>query len=576
MASLATLPRRRVGASAAATLAAGLALLALAPPAVASGKRPDNRHASPGLLRAGLDPSLLRAPALRAFQLTGRDAARAAVTPPVGTVRTWVGADDREEAYYPKLYTLLGVGRYVEIWVANELAFPSGDCRNSVQGGARLRMSAGEVGYLVDQFDRNIYPKESQAFSVPPNRDGTQSQLNPRIFDPTGSGEKVVLLVDNVRDESYYDPNNSRNLPYVAGFFSAQLTEVFDRNIMTIDAYDWLHRTGPNPPHEPVPGDLCASAPARPFSYEGVVAHEYQHLLEYYEDRNEVEWVNEGLSDYAETLVGYADTRRSVHELGYEPHVQCFLGWLGTQTPYNPNPRPSGPENSLTAWGDAGGEQILCDYGAAYSVMLLLADRYGIPFMSALHREDRDGLAGLQRVLNRFRTRTTARRVVQDWAAMVALDDALDRGARLQSRAVRAADVRARSIRGVINWETPLAYARTGAPPNGSDYVRLRDARGRFLSAAALRSLSFAPRDGARLGDFTVQLVSYRSAGGGTAHLTRVTAGGRRTLTGAALRRAVGASNDVVAVIVTFHAPEGGARPARYRLTVNGVTQPGG
>ena len=57
---------------------------------------------------------------------------------------------------------------------------------------------------------------------------------------------------------------------------------------MTIDGFDWLHRTGPNPPNEPVPGDGCTSAPARPNLYEGVFAHEYQHLLESYEDGDEV------------------------------------------------------------------------------------------------------------------------------------------------------------------------------------------------------------------------------------------------------------------------------------------------
>ena len=50
---------------------------------------------------------------------------------------------------------------------------------------------------------------------------------------------------------------------------------------MTIDAWDWLHRTGAEPAHDPS-ADPCTSAPARPFLYEGVFAHEYQHLLHHY------------------------------------------------------------------------------------------------------------------------------------------------------------------------------------------------------------------------------------------------------------------------------------------------------
>ena len=74
---------------------------------------------------------------------------------------------------------------------------------------------------------------------------------------------------------------------------------------------------------------MCTSAPARPFLYEGVFAHEYQHLLEYYEDPEEVNWVNEGLSDFAIDVTGYA-TRRARHATSASTATsQCFLGCLG-------------------------------------------------------------------------------------------------------------------------------------------------------------------------------------------------------------------------------------------------------
>ena len=86
--------------------------------------------------------------------------------------------------------------------------------------------------------------------------------------------------------------------------------------MMTIDAFDWLHRTGANPPNEPVPGNNCTSAPARPFLYEGVFAHEYQHLLEHYEDADEVNWINEGLADWAQTLTGYVNPAKPITDEG--------------------------------------------------------------------------------------------------------------------------------------------------------------------------------------------------------------------------------------------------------------------
>ncbi|HLZ38981.1 MAG TPA: choice-of-anchor J domain-containing protein, partial [Mycobacteriales bacterium] len=42
-----------------------------------------------------------------------------------------------------------------------------------------------------------------------------------------------------------------------------------------------------------------------------------------------------------------------------------------------------------------------------------------------------------------------------------------------------------------VRWSTPEAYDTPGAPPNGADFVRLRDARGRFLTADDLRTLGF-------------------------------------------------------------------------------------
>jgi hypothetical protein len=155
-----------------------------------------------------------------------------------------------------------------------------------------------------------------------------------------------VALIDNVRDDNFKDRNNSKGFSYIAGFFSSGLNGFFNRNIMTIDAFDWLHRTGANPPNEPVAGDNWASAPARPFLYEGVFAHEYQHLLRSYVDPAETTWQNEGTSDAAIVLTGYGDPTAPIDDVHFDSHIQCFQGYNSVQTAANPNPRPGGPENS--------------------------------------------------------------------------------------------------------------------------------------------------------------------------------------------------------------------------------------
>jgi hypothetical protein len=303
------------------------------------------------------------------------------------------------------------------------------------------------------------------------------------------------VLIDNVRDEHFYDLNNSRRHTYIAGFFSSFFNELTDRNIMTIDSYDWVHRTRENPPHEPVPGDNCASKPARPFLYEQVFAHEYQHLLEYYEDADEELWVNEGLSDWAMTLTGYASPQTPITAVGFQSHLQCFLGWLEVQTDANPNPSEGGPENSVNIWDEQDGE-ILCDYGASHSFMEMLRSRYGRGFMRRLHRNDRGGFDGIARVLASVGTGQGTRDVLHDWSAMAALDAALDGGADLVSGSTGdAGSLSAQRLNASINWVNDDTHSETGAPPNGSDFVRLRDSSGRFLLSDEIESISFDGAD---------------------------------------------------------------------------------
>ena len=378
--------------------------------------------------------------------------------PQVGELRNWAGLDIVHGAIYPKAFTLRGLGDKIEVWVATGRRtfagassvgtdFQDGDCRN----GVRTAITDDQVRALIHAFDGTIYPRESAVFSVPPSRDGAGAVVGPPAFHPRGRGDRIVVLVDNVRDQAFFDFDNANDFGEVLGVYSSALEQLFDRNMMTIDAFDWLHRTGRQPAHEPAPGDNCRDAPADPHLIEGVFAHEYQHLLEHYEDPDEVDWLDEGLAEWARSLTGYADPDRPVSELGHDRHTQCFLGNLPDLV--------GGPQNSLTLWGDARNPN--CDYGAVYSFMEYIHARFGRGTMTALHRGDANGLAGLQDALGR---RAHAQDVLHDWAASLATD---------------------------VNWDSPDSYDRPGAAPNGADFVRLRDGSGRYLRENELRSLSF-------------------------------------------------------------------------------------
>ncbi|ROP34412.1 immune inhibitor A peptidase M6 [Couchioplanes caeruleus] len=425
----------------------------------------------------------VREPSRRTYSTTGLGtrppgfARRAAPTPPTGTVREWLALDDVEGRFYRKDYTLRGIGEHIEVWVANHLAFPAGDCRPAVS----TEVTDARIADLVREFDTTIYPRETAAFSTPPDRDGTDALVS---GDYTGAGGRTVTLIDNIRDDNYYDFPEAAT--YIAGFFSSQFNELVDRNVMTIDAYDWKHRTGAAPPNEPT-DDLCTSRPARPRMYEGTFAHEWQHLLQYYTDPGEDLWVNEGLSDYAQSLVGYADGTATVHHPGADAHLVCFQGFAVVRTAFNANPRDcGGAQNSLNLWNEGKPEEVLADYGHAYQFMLYLRDRFGPAVLSRLHRDrERQGLAAVQEALG---SGEPLYGVLHDFQTMTLVDKVVGDGT---MTGVPRERVSVPGLRSTINLANPASYDRPGAAPNGADYVRLRDAAGRSLTGNALRSVRF-------------------------------------------------------------------------------------
>ena len=369
----------------------------------------------------------------------------------VGMTREWLGLDDVAGKFYRKNYTLRALGEHIEVWVAQDLAFPAGDCRKDP-----VTVTDAQVSSLVHEFDTNIYPKETAAFSTPPDRDGSDPLLD---GDFAGDGGRTVTLVDNVRDDNYSDfPKNST---YIAGFFSSQLNGLVDRNVMTIDAYDWKHRTGANPPDQAT-DELCTSRPARPRLYEATFAHEWQHLLQSYTDKDEELWVNEGLSDYAQSLTGYVDTTKGVHHRGADGHLYCFQGFGVVKTAYNTTPKDcGGPQGSLNLWEEGEPAEVLADYGHVFQFMLYLRDRFGPEVLSRIHRDGtRRGIAGIAAALP-----VPFYDVLHDFQVMTLVDKPVGDGdPRFTSR----------SLRSTVNLKNPSAYARPGAAPNGADYVPLK------------------------------------------------------------------------------------------------------
>ena len=285
----------------------------------------------------------------------------------VGDVAPYVYANFYDGYWYEANFKFRGDGEHCEIWVALNLNFTSGDPRND---WSRLNITDDMVNYMIDEFDNTIYPQMADVFGNPAPLDGTNSMMAEwfGIDDPartfqTNDAGKVMIMIYNIRDYSYY---NSWYPSYIAGYFSGTSKLLYDRNIMHIDCWDWVNRTGETSP--------------RPYLYETVFVHEYQHLLHDVLDSAEDNWINEGLSMWSEVYV-YGDFGID----GLWPYINRYFAT---------------PDNSLTDWEDQGDINSLADYGLVGLFMLYTFDHFGgQDFMEALANNEEQGIVSYEAVL---------------------------------------------------------------------------------------------------------------------------------------------------------------------------------
>jgi immune inhibitor A len=338
--------------------------------------------------------------------------------------KDWLSMDSVAGSYFFTTFYLVAVGTDSELWVQADTSWPEGDTRETPE------ITCEQASYMVSEFDNNMLPKESDFFGVADFHDGSASLLEAWEIVPPGyytdPDGKQVILVSNVRDENYYDPNYPL---YIAGFYSPSLEAYFDRNVMTIDAYDWADRVGPDV--------------ERPHLYEGVFAHEYQHLLHDDYDPDEVNFVNEGLSMYAEYLTGYASGEEQ------------YGGFL------------TNPENSLVVWEDQGNIEVLSDYGQAYLFQFYMMEQFGSAFLQAEFRNPENGISGINSTLDSRHIHRDFDDIYHDFSVAVLIDSRQNRYRYGFKKLDLAIDI------GTVDDPNPEAYDMPGAPPWGTDYIWL-------------------------------------------------------------------------------------------------------
>jgi immune inhibitor A len=119
----------------------------------------------------------------------------------------------------------------------------------------------------------------------------------------------------------------------------------------------------------------AADDSAKPNSsyYDGTLAHEFQHMIHWHNDRNEDSWVNEGMSELAGHLNGFD---AGGHDIVYSEQ----------------------PDTQLNTWTDPS-EENTAHYGASYLFMTYFLDRFGEDLTKAVVASPENGIAGFNNAL---------------------------------------------------------------------------------------------------------------------------------------------------------------------------------
>ncbi len=265
-----------------------------------------------------------------------------------------------------------------------------------------LDVSAADVQKAADKFEATVWPDVTAAFGEPPipGVDG-----DPRI---------IVLQADLGGALGGYFSQDDEYLRAVHPLSNEAEIVYLDRTLK--------------------PGDDV---------FNVVLAHEFQHLVHWQDDRDEEAWVNEGLAEDASGLVG-----------GAVSSINAFEAKPATQ---------------LNAWDSQGSA---AHYGASAAFFRYLASRFGgDPAFGKIASEQRDGAAGVDDFLASLGERERFRDVFADWIAANVLNQPSGPYANP-----------ARPLHMAIDRHLTTGQSKSGAASQfGTDYYRLDIEGGEYV-----------------------------------------------------------------------------------------------
>jgi hypothetical protein len=195
-----------------------------------------------------------------------------------------------------------------------------------------LNVSQADLQRSADRFENQTYPTNRAFFG---------SEWSPGVDnDP-----RVHIFMGDV--------------PGVAGYFSA--SNLF---LQQVEPY--------SNEREMFYINLNALPPGNTY-FDSVLAHEFQHMIHWWQDRNENTWVNEGMSELAPFINGYG--------------ASTFAGIYAFT-----------PDTQLTGWPDMPGDAA-ANYGGSFLFMAYFLQRFGEEMTRAVVTNQANGVVGFNAVL---------------------------------------------------------------------------------------------------------------------------------------------------------------------------------
>ncbi|MCX6072660.1 MAG: immune inhibitor A [Chloroflexi bacterium] len=283
---------------------------------------------------------------LKGIQNPPRVVAETAAAIPVGTVRTFWASNTDDDTNFQVDAKLAYASDHVYFWVEQGVDYQKRDVEN-----------------LVKVFEERSYPNNREFFG---------SEWTPGV---DGDVHLYVLFAGNLGDNiaGYYS-SSDEYAPMVREYSNAH--EMFYINSDTVEL-----------------GDVFT---------DSVMAHEFQHMIHWYRDRNEQSWLNEGFSTLSELLNGF-DIGGSDYAYAMEPDIPLTY-W------------PSPVEGR--------------HYGQSFLFLAYFLDRFGEEATRALVADAANGLVSIDQVLADLGAQDpdsgqilTADDVYADWAVAAVLND---------------------------------------------------------------------------------------------------------------------------------------------------------